>query len=58
MNNIVIGFAHGEGFCIRCGKHFAYNDLHPESMCHNCKSLPKGQQLGERKYYCHHYDRI
>lgn len=54
-----IGFNGTSGFCIRCGKDFGYNAIHPQSMCHNCKSLPEGQeQLIEKKCYCHYCGKV
>ena len=52
-----IGFCRGGGYCIKCGKHFGYNDLHPEVICNICKSLPKNQTTLNNeikdKIFCH-----
>jgi len=51
-----IGYAHGEGYCVKCGKHFGYNDLHPQSICNECKSIPEEQKTldeNDNFFYCH-----
>ena len=35
----VIGFCHGEGNCIDCGKRFSFNAIHPRVRCSECEML-------------------